>query len=169
MTYFKAFTFDGKKSAAKAFEAIEDKLYDYDWYVEGDLAEISVNKNGNYRVHSTWAQDDDNVSGGIGMGAILGGMLGCLFGPGGALAGAAFGGSIGGLLGEADNIDFEDPALDDFAASLLPDTSALIILGTADEVAAFTEELADYEVKAFETEVDQETIDMLKAKMKQTK
>lgn len=169
MTYLKAFTFDGKKSAANAFDAIEDRLYDYDWYVEGNIAEISVNKYGSYRVHSTWAQDDDNVGGGIGLGAILGSMIGCLFGPGGALAGAALGGSLGGLIGEADNIDLEDPVLDDFAASLIPDSSALIIIGTEAEVAAFSEELADYEVKTFETEVDKETIDMLKAKMKQTK
>ena len=122
MTYFKAFTFDGKKSARKAFDKIEDNLYTYDWYVDGDVAEISVNKIGNYRVHSTWAQDDSNVSGGIGFGAVLGGLVGLLFGPGGAIAGAALGGGVGGLIGDADNVDLEDPALDDFAASLVPDS-----------------------------------------------
>ena len=45
MTYFRAFTFDGKRSASKAFDAIEDNLYTYDWYDDGDVAEISVNKN----------------------------------------------------------------------------------------------------------------------------
>lgn len=59
------------------------------------------------------------MSGGIGWGAVLGGLIGCLFGPGGAIAGAAIGGGCGGLMGEADNIDFEDPVLDDFAASLV--------------------------------------------------
>ncbi len=80
MTKVKAFTFGGKKSASKALEAIEDKQYDYDWYIEGNVAEISVNKLGVYRVHSTWAQDDDNVGAGIGLGAILGGLIGCMFG-----------------------------------------------------------------------------------------
>lgn len=166
MAYFKAFTFDGKRSAQKAYDKIEDNLYAYDWYDEGDEAVISVNKSGHYRVHSTWAQDSSNVSGGIGMGAILGGCVGLLFGPGGALAGAAIGGSFGGMMGEAANIDFNDPALDDFAASLVPDSSALIYLGDADNVAAFTAELADYDVKAFEAEVDKETIDKIKKALK---
>jgi uncharacterized membrane protein len=166
MAYFKAFTFDGKRSAQKAFDKIADNLPSYAWYEDGDVAEISVNKSGHYRVHSTWAQDSSNVSGGIGIGAVLGGLIGLIFGPGGALAGAVLGGSFGGLIGETDNIDINDPALDDFAASLVPDSSALIILGDADTVAAFTTELADYEVKTFETEVDKEIIDKIKKAMK---
>ncbi len=166
MTHLKAFTFDGKKSAQKAFDKIEDNLYTYDWYVDGDIAEISVNKNGNYRVHSTWAQDDSNVSGGIGVGAILGGLVGLLFGPGGAIAGAALGGGVGGLIGDSENIDFEDPALDDFAASLVPDSSALLIIGDTSTLADFTSELADYEAQTFEKEIDDETEKQIKAAMK---
>ncbi len=166
MTYFKAFTFDGKKSARKAFDNVEDNLYTYDWYVDGDVAEISVNKIGNYRVHSTWAQDDSNVSGGIGFGAVLGGLVGLLFGPGGAIAGAALGGGVGGLIGDADNVDLEDPALDDFAASLVPDSSALLIIGEAAAVADFTAVLADYETQTFEKELDDATEKAIKQAMK---
>lgn len=166
MTHFKAFTFDGKKSARRAFDKIEDNLYTYDWYVDGNVAEISVNKNGHYRVHSTWAQDDDNVPGGIGLGAVLGGLIGCLFGPGGAIAGAAVGGSVGGLMGAGENVSFEDPVLDEFAASLVNDSSALIILGDAETVAAFATELAAYEFVTFEAELDEAAVKALKADMK---
>lgn len=166
MTHFKAFTFDGKRSAQRAFDEIEDILYTYDWYVDGDVAEISVNKKGHYRVHSTWAQDDSNVPGGIGFGALLGGFIGCLFGPGGAIAGAALGGSVGGLMGAGENVTFEDPALDAFAASLVNDSSALIILGDAETVAGFAAELAAYDFETYEAELDEAAIKALKADMK---
>ena len=57
MTYFKSYVFDGRKTARKALDKIEDNDNSYIWMDEGDVAEISVNDNGNYRVHSTWAQD----------------------------------------------------------------------------------------------------------------
>jgi uncharacterized membrane protein len=166
MTYFKAFTFDGKRSAHKAINKIEDKDLSYIWMEEGDYASISVNKKGHYRVHSTWAQDSSLVSGEAGLGAVLGGLIGLLFGPGGAIAGAAIGGGTGGLIGASENISFNDPVLDDFAASLVPDSSALIILGPADAIAEFTAELADYEVQTFEAELDEAALDALQAAMK---
>ena len=166
MTYFKAFTFDGRKSARKALDKIEESDASYIWLEEGDVAEISVNKRGHYRVHSTWAQDSSNVPGGIGLGALLGGMIGLIFGPGGALAGAAVGGSIGGLIGRDENIEFNDPILDNFAASLIPETSALVILGDDITIAELTEELAEYDLKVYETELDKEAEKALKEAMK---
>jgi hypothetical protein len=35
---------------------------------------------------------------------------------------------MGGLVGSAINVEFNDPILDNFATSLLPDTSALVKL-----------------------------------------
>ena len=136
------------------------------WLEEGDYAVISVNEKGHYRVHSTWAQDSSSVAGGIGYGALLGGLLGMLFGPGGGIAGAAMGGSLGGLIGDAENIDFKDSNLDDFAASLLPDTSALVIIGDKKVIDEFTTELSDFKVKTFITEIDEIAIDSLKDRMK---
>ena len=165
MTYFKSFTFEGKKSASKAFDTIEDNDdFDYVWL--DDVAEVSVNSKGTYRIHSTWAQDSSNVPGGIGFGALCGGLLGMLFGPGGALAGAAIGGSIGGLIGHHENVKFDDPVLDDFAASLAPDTSALVLLGDEATLAEFTTALAVYDVVAFETELDKDAEKALKKAMK---
>ena len=165
MAYFRAFTFAGKKTARQTFDAIEDALYTYDWYYEDDVADISVNKNGSIKVHSTWAQDSSNTPAGIGMGGILGGLIGLLFGPGGAMAGAAIGGTVGGLIGHHENVEFDDPALDDFAATLLPDTSALIYIGDEDAVAAFELALGDYDFTSFQAEVDQATIDAINAEM----
>jgi len=154
MSYFKAFTFQGKNSAGKTLDDLESHNNTWDWFDE--IAEISVNKRGTYRVHSTWAQDSAKVPGGIGYGALLGGVIGLIFGPGGALAAAAVGGSIGGLIGHHLNVKFNDPVLDDFAASLLNDTSAIVIIGDKVSIADLTNALAGYDVKIFEGELDEE-------------
>lgn len=164
MSYFKAFTFAGKNEAGKALDKLEWNDSAVDWL--DDIAEISVNKRGTYRVHSTWAQDSSNVPGGIGFGALVGGLIGSLLGPGGAAAGAAFGGSMGGLIGSSINMEFNDPVLDNFAASLLPDTSALVIIGDAGTVAEVTAALAEYKIEAFETELSKEAEDALRKAMK---
>jgi uncharacterized membrane protein len=164
MSYFKAFTFKGKNAAGKALDKLEWNDTAYYWL--DDVAEVSVNKRGTYRVHSTWAQDSSNVPGGIGWGALLGGLLGAVLGPAGAVAGAAAGGSIGGLIGASINVEFDDPVLDNFAASLLPDTSALVILGDQATVAAVTAALVDYEVTVFETELDKDAEKALRKALK---
>jgi uncharacterized membrane protein len=164
MSYFKAFTFVGRSAARKALDKLEwndDSVYWLD-----DIAEVSVNKRGTYRVHSTWAQDDSTVAGGVGWGAMVGGVLGAILGPAGAVAGAAMGGSIGGLVGASINVEFNDPILDNFAASLLPDTSALVIVGDQPTVADVTKALAEYEVKVFETELDKDAEKALRKALK---
>lgn len=167
MNYFKAFTFNGKKTAHKVLNAIDDSTYDYLWY--DDVAEISMNKKGHTKVHSTWAQDSSSVGAGIGLGALTGGMIGMLFGPGGALVGAAVAGSIGGLIGHHENVKFDDPKLDDFAASLVPDTSALILVGpqaTIDEFVAILEDVAtDYEYAGYDYTLDDEELALLEEEM----
>ncbi len=157
---FKAFVFDGKKTARKAFDTLEDYTPVYGWI--GDVAEISVSKHGSIRVHSTWAQDDSDVGAGLGFGAITGGLIGLLFGPGGALAGAAIGGSLGGLIGATDDIAFDDPKLDDFAASLNKDTSALILVGEEATLADFVSAVEPYGGKIIETDLDEKDIKALR-------
>ena len=157
---FKAFVFDGKKTARKAFDTLEDYTPVYGWI--GDVAEISVSKHGSIRVHSTWAQDDSDVGAGLGFGAITGGLIGLLFGPGGALAGAAVGGSLGGLIGATDDVAFDDPKLDDFAASLNKDTSALILVGEEATLADFVSAVEPYGGKIIETDLDEKDIKALR-------
>lgn len=169
MIYFKAVTFSGKKTAHKVLDKLEEIATSYIWMEEGDIAKISVNQKGHISVHSTWAQDSSFVPGGIGFGALAGGLIGTLLGPGGAMAGAAIGGSMGGLIGEQNNVKFDDPALSEFSASLVNDSSALVLLGPLSAIDEFTDELAAlalYEFVAFETELDEAALEALKKAMK---
>jgi uncharacterized membrane protein len=161
---FKAFVFDGKKTARKAFDTLEDYTPVYGW-VE-DVAEVSCNKHGSIRVHSTWAQDDSAVGAGAGFGAVTGGMLGLMLGPGGALAGAAVGGSLGAMFGAADEIAFDDPALDDFAASLANDTSALVLVGEEATLADYVSAVEPFGGKLVETNLNEDDVKALKKALK---
>jgi uncharacterized membrane protein len=157
---FKAFVFNGKKTAGKALSTLEDHMPVYPWI--DDAAVVSRSKLGIIRIHSTWAQDDSAVGVGTGLGAVTGALLGVLLGPGGVLAGAAVGGSMGALFGAADEIAFDDPRLDDFAASLAKDTSALILVGEQATLADFTSAVVPFGGKIIETNLDENDIKALK-------
>ena len=161
---FKAFVFNGKKTAGKAFETLEDHAPTYTWI--DDAAVVSRSKFGIVRIHSTWAQDDTAVGAGTGLGALTGGLLGLLLGPGGALAGAAVGGSMGALIGVGDEVAFDDPRLDDFASSLAKDTSALILVGEKPSLADFTSAVQPFGGKVIETNLDDNDVKALKKALK---
>jgi len=167
MYRFNAYVFDGKRTASKAFNTLEDYTPVYEWI--DDVAEISRNKHGSIRVHSTWAQDDSDVGAGAGLGAVTGGLIGLLFGPGGALAGAAMGGSLGALVGASDDIAFDDPRLDEFAAALSNDTSALILVGEEATVADFASAVEPFGGKIIETDLDDKDIKALKKALKKAR
>ena len=149
---FKAFVFDGKKTAGKAFDTLEDYTPAYEWI--DDVAIVTKSKHGSIRVHSTWAQDDSAVGGGTAFGAITGGLLGLMLGPGGALAGTITGGSLGFLIGASADLAFDDPRLDDFAAALVDDTSALILVGDETTLADFVSAVEPFGGKIIETDSD---------------
>jgi len=157
---FKAFVFKGKKTAGKAFETLEDRLPVYPWI--DDAAVVSRSKLGTVRIHSTWAQDDSAVGAGTGVGALTGGLLGMVLGPGGALAGAAMGGSVGALFGVANEVAFDDPRLDEFAASLVKDTSALILVGEKATLADFTSAVQPFGGTVIETNLNDDDIKALR-------
>ncbi len=157
---FKAFTFDGKKTAGEALDTLEDYSPAYPWI--DDVAEISVSKLGSIRIHSTWAQDDSEIGAGLGFGALTGGLIGMMLGPGGALAGAAVGASVGGLMGYGDVDAFDDPALDAFAASLAKDTSAVILIGEEETMADFVSAVEPFGGKIIETDLDEDDIKALR-------
>ena len=161
---FKAFVFNGKKTAGKAFEALDDHTPVYPWI--DDAAIVSRNKFGFIRIHSTWAQDDSAVGVGTGFGALTGALLGMLLGPGGALAGAATGGSLGALFGVTDEIAFDDPRLDDFAASLAKDTSALILVAEEITLADFTSAVEPFGGRVIQTNLNEDEVNSLKKALK---
>jgi uncharacterized membrane protein len=162
---FKAWVFDGKRTAGKAFDNLEDYTPAYAWI--DDVAEMSVNKHGSIRIHSTWAQDDSDVGAGLGFGAITGGLIGLMLGPAGALAGATVGASLGGMLAsDEDKLAINDPALDDFAASLSNDSSALILVGEEDTLADFASAVEPFGGKIVETDLDENDIRALHKAMR---
>jgi uncharacterized membrane protein len=161
---FKAFVFKGKKTAGKAFDTLEDHVPVYPWI--DDAAVVSRSKLGTIRIHSTWAQDDSAVGVGTGFGALTGALLGVLLGPGGALAGAAMGGSMGALIGLTGEVAFDDPMLDDFAASLAKDSSALVLVGEAPSLADFTSVVEPFGGKVIETDLDEADVKALRKALK---
>jgi uncharacterized membrane protein len=161
---FKAFVFKGRKTASDALATLEDHMPVYPWI--DDAAVVSRSKLGFTRINSTWAQDDSAVGVGTGLGAVTGGLLGMLLGPGGALAGAAAGGSLGAMFGIAGEIAFDDPRLDDFAASLAKDTSALVLVGERPTLADFTSALEPFGGKVIETALDDKDIKALRKALK---
>ena len=161
---FKAFVFNGSKTAGKAYDTLSDHMPVYPWI--DDAAVVSRNKFGITRIHSTWAQDDSAVGVGTGVGALTGALLGMLVGPAGALAGAAAGGSMGAMFGVGSEIAFDDPRLDDFAASLVKDTSALILVGEQATIADFTSAVVPFGGKIIETNLDDNDIKKLKNALK---
>jgi len=157
---FKAFVFNGKKTAGKALDTLEDHMPAYPWI--DDAAVVSRNKLGFIRIHSTWAQDDSAVGVGTGCGALTGALLGLLLGPGGALAGAALGGSMGALFGLTDEVAFDDPRLDEFANSLAKDTSALILVAEAVTLADFTSAVEPFGGKVIQTNLNEDEVNKLR-------
>jgi len=157
---FKAFVFNGKRTAGKAFATLEDHTPVYPWI--DDAAVVSRSKLGFTRIHSTWAQDDSAVGVGTGFGAVTGALLGMLLGPAGAAAGAAVGGSVGALFGVSDEIAFDDPRLDEFAASLAKDTSALVIVGEVATIADFTSAVQPFGGKIIETNLNENDVKALR-------
>ena len=83
MTIVKAITFQGKRTASKALQAIEETK-EYIWI--DDVAVLSRSKNGFIRVDSTWAQSDTAAGVTTGWGALAGALIGSMLGPQGAIA-----------------------------------------------------------------------------------
>jgi uncharacterized membrane protein len=163
MISFVAYVFDGKRTAGKALDTLEDYTPAYAW--TDDVAVVSKSKFGHLNIRSTWAQDDLGAAG-FGWGAFTGGLLGMLAGPAGALAGAALGGSMGGLMGATEDIVLDDPALDDFTSSLTKDTSALVLVGDEDLLAGYESVVAPLGGKLVKTNLDEKDVAAIKKALK---
>lgn len=161
---FVAAVFDGKRTAQKALDTLEDYSPSYVW-VE-DVAVVSRGKLGATHIHSTWAQDDSDVAAGGGWGLVTGGLLGCLLGPGGAMAGAALGGSLGAMSGAAEELAFDDPKLDDFTEALVKDTSALILVGEKPTLADYASAVEPLGGRIIQSDLTADDIKALRKELK---
>ena len=160
MIEVKAIVFQGRKTAQKALDAIDEEGL-RTWL--DDVAVISRGKKGFIRVNSTWAQDDRDLTVGIGVGALTGALVGAMMGPAGAIAtavgsGALAGGSIGGVLGATMDIALTDPRLEEFASKLDKDTSALILAADTPTIAEFAGAFEAYDAEIIETQLNEHDV-----------
>jgi uncharacterized membrane protein len=82
------------------------------------------------------------------------------------LQGAAMRGSLGAMSGVTDETAFDDPRLDDFAASLDYDTSALILVGEKATLADFGMAGAPFGGKIVETDLNEDDVKALRKALK---
>lgn len=156
---FKAVKFNGKKTARKALNALEDYTPAYAWI--DDVAIVSRNHLGLLSIHSTWSADGA-LGEEAGWGLITGALVGLLFGPAGAAAGAVMGGSFGALFGAVDELTFDDPVLADFASSLDRDTSALILVSEKPPLEEFEAAIEPLGGTIMSTDIDEKDIKALR-------
>jgi uncharacterized membrane protein len=161
---FEAVIFDGKRTARKALDTLEDSGKVYGWI--DDVAIMSRNKLGFISIHSTWAQDDSAVGAGGGWGMATGALLGLIAGPSGALAGAAAGGSMGALIGLGSEVALDDPRLDEFAQALDKNTSALVLVGEKPTIADFGSIVEPLGGKIVKTDLDEDDIKTIRKALK---
>ena len=157
-------TFEGRKTAGKALDTIEEER-GYRW--SDNVAVISKSKNGFIRIHSTWAHDDSDLAVGVSFGALTGALIGAMMGPGGAIAGAAgagafAGGSLGGMFGGLVELIQGDPRLDRFASTLTDDTSALILVGDEQSADEFVSVFSPLNGELIETNLNEHDVNALR-------
>ena len=168
MNEVRAIVFDGRKTAGKALDGLEEEGV-IKWLDE--VAVVSRSKNGFIRVHSTWAQDDRMTTGGIGLGVLTGALIGAAMGPQGAIAGAAgagalAGGSLGAMFGATTEIATGDERLEAFAARLKDDTSALILVSDPQRADEFVNAFRPYNGVVVETKLNEHDVKALKEAVK---
>ncbi len=171
MTIVRAITFQGKRTASKALQAIEE-TQEYIWL--DDVAVLSRSKNGFIRVDSTWAQSDTAVGVSAGWGAFAGALIGSMLGPQGALAGAIgsgaiSGGGLGFLFSSAVSLAVADPRLEKFAKSLKNDTSALVLVTDAVYADEFSTVFTPYGGTLIETELNEHDVKAIREALKAEK
>jgi uncharacterized membrane protein len=160
---FKAVKFDGKRTARKALDTLEDYIPAYAWI--DDVALVSRNHLGFLNIHSTWSADGEIASDTV-WGLVTGSLVGLLFGPAGAVAGAALGGESGALMGAFDEAILDDPVLANFANSLDRNTSALILVGEQPTIDDFASAIEPLGGEIVSTGIDEKDIKALRKALK---
>lgn len=108
-------------------------------------------------------EPDDKTTGvGIGVGAVLGGMIGTLAGPAGIVLGAGAGAAIGGLAASGDS-GIPDERLKEIGESLPPGTSALVVLLYESDVDETRKALAERGGEIMVTSLDADLAEQLAA------
>ena len=106
--------------------------------------------------------DDKTATAGIGVGAVLGGMLGTLAGPAGVVLGASAGAAIGGLAARGDS-GIPDERLEEIGEALAPGTSALVVLLDEADIEETRQALAERGGKVMVASLDADLAEQLAA------
>ena len=110
--------YDGQDTATQVFNTMKSAQNSTGERIES-YAVVSKDLKGKVKVRDQRKRD-------AGAGAIVGGVIGLLGGPIGVAAGATAGGAVGYLTGDAVGISRDE--VESMKASLVPDTSALVVL-----------------------------------------
>lgn len=108
--------------------------------------------------------DDKSTGAGIGVGAVLGGMIGTLAGPAGIVLGAGAGAAIGGLAASGDS-GIPNKRLKEIGAALTPGTSALVVLLYESDVEETRQALAEQGGRVMVTSLDADLAEQLAAEI----
>ena len=165
MLHVTALVFDGRKTAGKALDTLDDEAPEARLWID-DVAVISRGKHGFVRINSTWAEEDDAVAAGTGFGAITGALIGAAAGPGGALAGALGGGTLAGLIGASMDVAVSDPRLEEFGSRLRDDTSALVLVSDDSTAGDFRSALEPYDATVIESDLNEHDVKALRETLK---
>jgi len=110
--------YNGQDTATQVFKTMTSNQSATGERIES-YAVVSKDLKGKVRVRDQRKRD-------AGAGAIIGGVIGLLGGPIGVAAGATAGGAVGYLTGDAVGISHDE--VEYMKASLIPDTSALVVV-----------------------------------------
>jgi uncharacterized membrane protein len=151
--------YDEEEAAFEAYEFLRDSRTVADLYYQV-AAMVWRAEDGKLHIKEP---DDKSTGVGIGVGAVLGGMIGTLAGPAGIVIGAGAGAAIGGLAASGDS-GIPDKRLEEIGAALTSGTSALVVLLHESDVEQTQQALSARGGKVMVTSLDTDLAEQLVAK-----
>ena len=102
---------------------------------------VVISKEAEGKIHVK--ESAEEISGEVGIGALVGGALGILAGPLGIITFGAMGAALGGISAKLDDVGFDDSQLERLAESLQPGESAILAVLDSKYVDLLVEKLQE--------------------------
>jgi uncharacterized membrane protein len=135
--------FTDEEAGEEALKALKKARSQRQVYFE-DAAVIRQDADGEVHYHET---GDVTTGKGVGVGAIVGGVIGILGGPAGIALGAGAGALLGGLASKGD-AGFDDKSMEQLGVALRPGTSAVMLVTSDAFLRAVQEQTEEAERRA---------------------